>query len=73
MGDVVDQNRAYTIQVLHKLLEMYETEYRDLRSNMSMVSLNACIFLLLTCLGGMRRFEAVWTDLGGTLIWCGLL
>ena len=63
MGDIVDQDRAYTIQVLHKLLEMYETEYRELGQNMSMISLNACMFLLLTCLGGMRGFEAVWTDL----------
>lgn len=63
MGDVVQQDRAYTISVLLKLVEMYEEEYSDLRENMPLESLQSCMFLLLTCLGGMRGYEAVWTDL----------
>ena len=63
MGDIVRQDRAYTIQVLLKLLDMYEREYQDLGIAMSMESLCSVMFLLITCLGGMRGYEAVWTDL----------
>ncbi len=63
MGDTVRQDRAYSIEMLHKLLEMYEKEYQDLGDEMSDESMNACMFLLVTSLGGMRGFEAVWTDL----------
>ena len=63
MGDIVKQDKAYTIEVLHKLLSMYEMEYQDLGSDMSMNSMCSVMFLLLTCLGGMRGYEAVWTDL----------
>ena len=54
MGDVVDQDRAYSIQVLHKLLSMFEEEWDDLGPDMPIESISACMFLLLTCLGGMR-------------------
>ena len=63
MGDVVKQDRAFTIGVLHKLLESYEKEYQDYGLSMSDTSMQAVMFLLLTSLGGMRGFEAVWTDL----------
>ena len=67
MGDIVNQDRAYTIQILHKLLDMFEKEYNDLEDAMPMNSICACMFLLLTCLGGMRGFEAVWTDLAALI------
>ena len=63
MGDIVRQDRAYTIQVILKLVDMYEQEYQELGDNMPFESISACMFLLLTCLGGMRGYEAVWTDL----------
>ena len=63
MGDVVKQDRAFTIRVLHKLLENYEKEYQGYGWRMSNTSMHSVMFLLLTCLGGMRGFEAVWTDL----------
>ncbi len=63
MGDIVTQDRAFTIAVLHKLLSMYEAEYQDLGDLMSLESIQSVMFLLLTCLGGMRGYEAVWTDL----------
>ena len=47
MGDVVKQDRAYTIQVLLKLLEMYEEEYALLGANMQLESICSCMFLLL--------------------------
>ena len=63
MGDIVHQDRAYTIGVLLKLLEMYEAEWESHRFVMNSLSIHACMFLLVTCLGGMRGYEAVWTDL----------
>ena len=65
MGDIVRQDRAYSIDIVHKLLEMYEDEYQDATTAMSLNSICACMFLLLTCLGGMRGYEAMWTDLSG--------
>jgi hypothetical protein len=63
MGDIVRQDRAYTLQVLLRLLSMYEAEWNDLGFEMSLESMCSCMFLLVTCLGGMRGYEAVWTDL----------
>ena len=59
------QDRVYSIDIVHKLLEMYEDEYQDATTAMSLNSICACMFLLLTCLGGMRGYEAMWTDLSG--------
>ena len=63
MGDIVHQDRALTIAVLHKLLEMYEAEWESHRFGMNSLSIHACMFLLLTCLGNIQGYEAVWTDL----------
>jgi hypothetical protein len=63
IGDVVGQDKAYTLGVVLKLLGMYEAEWGDLGLGMAEESLSACMFLLVTCLGGMRGYEAVWTDL----------
>ena len=62
-GDIVNQDRAYTIEILHALLAMYESEYTQLGHSMPLNAICSCMFLLVTCLGGMRGFEAVWTDL----------
>ena len=63
IGDIVSQDRAYTIGILRKLLEMYELEWNTLGMEMPLNSICSCMFLLVTCLGGMRGFEAVWTDM----------
>ncbi len=63
MGDIVQQDWAYSIEVLHRLLQMYEAEWSDLQYDMDHNSMCSVMFLLLTCLGGMQGFEAVWTDL----------
>lgn len=63
MGDIVSQDRAYTIAVLHKLLDSYEAEWSDPDFNMSTKTLCSCMFLLVSSLGGMRGFEVMWTDL----------
>jgi hypothetical protein len=63
MGDIVLQDRAYTIAVLHKLLESYEAEWAEPSYNMATKTLCSCMFLLVSSLGGMRGFEVMWTDL----------
>ena len=63
MGDIVRQDRAYTIAVLHKLLSMYEMEWEQLGYAMPRHALSSCMFLLVSCLGGLRGFEVMWTDL----------
>ena len=63
IGDVVGQDKAYTIGVLLCLVSFYEVEWSNLGLGMLMESLCSCVFLLLTCLGGMRVYKAIWTDL----------
>ena len=63
MGDVVDQDRAYTLEVILALLEMYELEWEKDGLGMPLNSMYSCMFLLVSCLGGMRGYEVVWTDL----------
>mmetsp|Transcript_12603 Transcript_12603/g.21354 ORF Transcript_12603/g.21354 Transcript_12603/m.21354 type:complete len:444 (+) Transcript_12603:3911-5242(+) len=63
MGDVVRQDLAYTLGVLLELLSMFEDEWRSMRCDMPIEHLSACMFLLVACLGGMRGYEVVWTDL----------
>lgn len=63
MGDVVDQDRAYTLPILLTLIEMYEREWEEHGMNIPMVSIYSVMFLLVSCLGGMRGYEVVWTDL----------
>ena len=63
MGDITRQDRAFTLAVLHQLLEMYEEEFHAREGPMRHEAICACMFLLVACLGGMRGFEVVWTDL----------
>jgi hypothetical protein len=53
MGDAVTQDRAYTIEVLLALLEMCEEEWQTYYLRMPLLSICACMFLLVSCLGGM--------------------
>ncbi len=59
MGDIVSQDRAYTIEILLALLEMYKEEWQTYYVQMPLVSVCACMFLLVSCLGGMQGFEVV--------------
>ncbi len=63
MGDTVSQGRAYTIEIFLALLEMYKEEWQTYYVQMPLVLVCACMFLLVSCLGGMQGFEVVWTDL----------
>ena len=62
-GDIIKQDRAFTLEVLNALLAMYETEYKELEDAMALNLICSCMVLLLTCLGGMWGYEAVWIDL----------
>jgi hypothetical protein len=63
MGDMVSQDRAYTIEVLLALLDMFEQEWQTYYLDIPLTSLSACMFLLVSSLGGMRGFKVVWRDL----------
>jgi len=63
IGDVVSQDRAFTLEVLLALLEMYEEEWQEYKYAVPKKTICACMFLLVSCLGGMRGFEVMWTDL----------
>ena len=64
MGDIVSQDRAYTLETLLALLKIYELEWQEYRYAIPMVSIYSVMFLLVTFLGGMRGYEVMWTDLG---------
>jgi len=63
-GDVVRQDRAYTIEVVHAMMDMWESEFQEHGYAMPLRSMEACMFFLISCTGGFRGFETVWTDLG---------
>jgi hypothetical protein len=63
MGDVVSQDRAYTIEVLHQLIASYEAEWQRLGFQIPLLLICVVMFLLTASLGGMRGFEVMWTDL----------
>jgi hypothetical protein len=64
MGDEVDQDRAYSTDIILALLAMFEKEWEEMGSEIPLHSLRSVMFLLVSCLGGMRGYEVVWTDLG---------
>ena len=59
----MSQDRAYTIEVLLALVQMFEEEWETHYLRIPLISICACMFLLVSSLGGMRGFEVVWTDL----------
>jgi hypothetical protein len=63
IGDVVSQDRAFTLDVLLELVRMYEDEWNQWGNAIPLNKICACMFLLVSCLGGMRGFEVMWTDL----------
>ena len=63
IGGVIIQDQAYTIEVLLALVEMYKQEWQTFNLQMPLPSVCACMFLLVSSLGGMHGFEVVWTDL----------
>ena len=64
MGDIVSQDRAYTLEVVHAVIEMFEQEFQEQGYNMPVCDMEAALFFIVSCLGGFRVYETVWTDLG---------
>ena len=46
---------------------MYKQEWQTYYLQMPLLSISACMFLLVSALGGMRGYEVVWTDLAALL------
>ena len=57
MGDVVDQDRAYTTAIIHALLKSYKNEWTKLSWTIPVHTMCSVMFLLVSCLGGMRGYE----------------
>ncbi len=53
IGDIVSQDRAYSLDILLALLEMYEQEWEQHGYGLSMNPMYLVMLLLITCLGGM--------------------
>ena len=64
MDDVVSHDKAYTLELLHALLETYQLEWQEYGYSEPMIFIYPVIFLFVTYLGQIRCYEAVWTDLG---------
>ncbi len=64
MGDIVKQDRAYTIEVVLAVINKFEGEFQAAGYKISLAKMEAAMFFIATCFGGFRGFETVWTDLG---------
>eukprot|EP00804_Cyclotella_cryptica_P009188 CCRYP_003242-RA/>CCRYP_003242-RA protein AED:0.68 eAED:0.66 QI:0/-1/0/1/-1/1/1/0/349 len=64
MGDVVKQDRAYTIEIVHAVINLFEEQFQEEGYNMPVRDLEAALFFIISCMGGFRGYEVVWTDLG---------
>jgi hypothetical protein len=64
MGDIVTQDRAYTIGIVHAIIQMFEEQFMEEGYDMPVRDMEAVMFFLASCLGGFRGYETVWTDLG---------
>lgn len=67
MGDEVSQDRAYTAALVRELLRLFEEIWERDRWNMDLHEISTCMFLLVTCLGGLRGYEVMWTDLAALI------
>ena len=64
MGDIVHQDRAYTLEIVHALVDAFEQQFQDEGYLMPVRDMEAALFLIISCMGGFRGYEVVWTDLG---------
>jgi hypothetical protein len=63
-GDIVHQDRAYTLEVVHAIIGMFEKQFQEEGFEMPVRDFEAAMFFIATCTGGFRGYETVWTDLG---------
>jgi hypothetical protein len=64
MGDIVSQDRAYTIEVVHAVIKLFEDQFQAEGYQMPVEDMEAALFFIASCTGGFRGYETVWTDLG---------
>ena len=63
-GDIVSQDRAYTIEIVHTVINLFEKEFQELGYRIPIQNMEAALFFIASCTGGFRGYETVWTDLG---------
>ena len=63
MGDIVHQDRAYTLEVVHAVIAMFEEQFQKEGYTMPVRDFEAAIFFIVACTGGFRGYEVIWTDL----------
>jgi hypothetical protein len=63
-GDIVHQDRAYTLEIVHAVIDAFETQFQQEGFNMPIRDMEAAMFFIASCTGGFRGYETVWTDLG---------
>jgi hypothetical protein len=63
-GDIVKQDRAHTLAVVHAIIQLFEDEFQEAGYNMPVQNMEAALFFIISCMGGFRGYETVWTDLG---------
>lgn len=67
MADIVDQDRAYTIEIVLAIVQMYEERFQELGYEIPLRELEAAMFFMISCFGGFRGYETVWTDLSALI------
>ena len=63
VGDIVEQDRAYTIEIVLAVVQMYEDRFQELGYDIPLREMEAAMFFIISCYGGFRGYETVWTDL----------
>jgi len=63
MGDIVTQDRAYSIEVVLAMIEMFEEQFQAQGYSIPIRDMEAIMFFIASCFGGFRGYETVWTDL----------
>lgn len=68
-GVMTRQDRAYSLELVHEMLERFENEWtrQEDRQEVDLKWISAVMFFLVSCFGGMRGYEVVWTDLAALL------
>lgn len=64
MGDVIQQDQAYTIEVVLAVIKKYEEVFQAASYKILFAKMEAAMFFIVTCFGCFRGFKTVWTDLG---------
>jgi hypothetical protein len=64
MGDIVHQDRAYTLAIMLAIVGMFEEQFQAQGYEMPIRDMEAVMFFIASCMGGFCGYETVWTDLG---------